>query len=107
MLAAIDAAQVAIIVSIVGLGAPFLTYLGLRRKASGRIGASEAETLWAEAEKMRAIYREEATTLRAETLSLRENVIALRREVVVLHEESDRWQARALELIAAAEAEKR
>ena len=100
MLAAVDAAPVAVIVSLVAaLAAPVFTYLGMRRKTSGRIGATEAETLWAEAEKMRAIYREEATTLRVETLSLRENVIALRREVVVLREEADRWQAQVLELI--------
>lgn len=102
MLAAVEAAPVAVIVSLVALGGPFLTYLGLRRKSSGRIGATEAETLWAEAEKMRAIYREEATTLRIETLALREEVNGLRRDLIALRSESERWKEQALELLAAA-----
>lgn len=85
---ALDTAIAGVLVSIVALGAPVLTYLGLRRTKSGRISGTEAETLWAEAERMRQVYRDEAATLRVEGMAMREEVLELRREVYVLRAEA-------------------
>lgn len=97
--AAIDPATTGPLIALIALGGPALTYLTLRRKSSGRIGATEAETLWAEAEKMRAIYREEVVTLRIDALAQREVVLGLLSQVKTLHEDVAMWQAKATEVL--------
>lgn len=64
------------------------TYLIARRKNSGTISSSDAETLWREAEQMRTTYREEAVQLRSEGVLLRTEVMGLREDVVVLRHET-------------------
>lgn len=93
---------VPIVVAIVtGAG----SYYIVKRAKSGQIGTSEAETLWAEAEKMRTIYREEAAQLRVEGLALRQEVLGLRQEVLHLRDETAalrkegmRWREEAIRL---------
>jgi len=75
----------AIALPIVGVVAtPLLSYLVSRRKSSGRIDTSEAQSLWDEAAAQREAYREEATQLREEAKALRAEVAALRAEVLEL-----------------------
>lgn len=79
---------VALIGAIAAVIASAGTYLIARRKNSGTVSSSDAETLWAEANQMRTIYREEAVQLRAEGLLLRTEVTGLRQDVIVLRQET-------------------
>lgn len=81
-----------IILALIALGGPGLTFLGLRRKSSGRVRATEAETLWSEAEKMREVYREEAGVLRLEGVTLRQEVSGLRTDAQALRNEATEWR---------------
>lgn len=77
-------------------------YAVAMRQRSGKIGTTEAETLWAESQAMRkelrdeaencrgevAALREEMVTIRAEGVAMRQELVALRQEGVVLRAES-------------------
>ena len=103
MVLAVDTATAGIVVAFFALGTPLLTYLGLRRTKSGRVNATDAETLWAEAERMRQIYRDEAASLRVEGLSMREEVFELRREVSMLRAEAVELRAQLTQRESAAD----
>jgi chromosome segregation ATPase len=74
-----------------------VTYLVARRSTSGKINTSSAETLWAEADKLRSTYREESEKNRKESEHLRKEVQALREEVSKLREEGQAQRAEAEE----------
>ena len=102
MVPAVDTASAGVLVALIALGTPLLTYLGLRRTKSGRVNATDAETLWAEAERMRQIYRDEAASLRVEGMAMREEVLELRREVITLRAEAVDLRAQLTHVEAAA-----
>lgn len=88
-----------IVVALLGaLGAALAsgaTWVVAARQRSGRVGTTEAETLWAEGKQMRSELRDETVLLRAEvarmrveTLTLREEAIALRSEMSLLRSEA-------------------
>lgn len=100
--AAVDAATAGVLVAVIAFGTPVLTYLGLRYKSSGRVNSTEAETLWAEATKMRQMYRDEVDALRIDAMNMREDVVGLRREILRLGQEAeglrvevDKWRRAA------------
>lgn len=78
--------------------APLLTYIVAVRRSSGKIQHTEAATLWEEAEKMRAAYREEADSLRTESAAMRTEMTALRIETAGLREQAILWRTEAAEL---------
>lgn len=63
------------------------TFLIARRTTSGRIGTSDAASLWAESQAMRRELREEVIALRADNAALRQEVARLRDEVAGLRRE--------------------
>lgn len=78
-----------IIIPIIGvIVAPILTYIVAVRKTSGRVDTTEAATLWAEAEKMREIYRQEGIELRAQIRSLEDRLDKARDESEAARQES-------------------
>lgn len=62
-----------------------------RRLNSGKVDTSDAATLWAEAEKLRILYRDEAIALREEAAQLRRETQILRDEAIVMREEIAAW----------------
>lgn len=72
-------------VAVAGLGGG---WFAARRLNSGKIATSDASTLWAEAEKLRLQYRDEAISLRLEAVQLRVEAQALRDEAAILREEA-------------------
>lgn len=105
---------------------PLVTYLVAKRKLSGKINTSEASSLWDEAGKLRAEYKEEVAALRValrecearvahvedrnriaalENESLRkrielneETIAALRKQVAVLSAENEALRAENVKL---------
>ena len=87
---------------VVALIAALGTYLGIVRRASGKIATTEAAKLWDEAGNLREVYRKEIdrlqgkideiegrlTTLEVENSDLREKNLRLEKENVKLHEEN-------------------
>lgn len=72
----------AAVVAVVGAGiAAMVTYLVARRTSSGRIGTSDAATLWAESQAMRAELRGEVVSLRAEIFSMSKEIHELKEEI--------------------------
>lgn len=89
-------------VAIAGLGGG---WFAARRLNSGKVGTSDATTLWTEAEKLRVVYREEAvqlrleaTQLRHEAQTLRDEAFDLREEAQVRRHEAVQWRQEAAEL---------
>lgn len=88
---------------VVALIAPLLAYLAAARRASGRIGTTEAERIWEEAGDLRRVYREEIDRLRedivkiegrlsqleTENQDLRDKNTALEQEIQSLHSENE------------------
>ena len=72
-----------------------VAYLVARRTTSGTVKTSSAETLWAEADKLRQTYREESEKNRKESEHLRNEVAGLRDEVQKLREEGAAQRAEA------------
>lgn len=62
-------------------------YAVATRRHSGKIGTTEAETLWAESQAMRKELRDEADICRREVAALREEMVAVRAEGVAMREE--------------------
>lgn len=94
-------AQIDVLITALGgvIGAAIAagaTYLVAIRGKSGRVGTSEAETLWDEASKMREIYRQEAAQLRQDARDLRIEVLGLRDDIVRLRTETNALRAEAL-----------
>lgn len=82
---ALEAIVSAVAVAVAGLGGG---WFAARRLNSGKVATSDATTLWAEAEKLRMLYRDEATSLRLEVVELRKEAQALRDEVISVREEA-------------------
>lgn len=88
---------------VIAILAPLFTYLGIARKASGRIATTEASKLWDEAGSLRAVYRDEIARLsesikaiearldavELENTALRKKNRELEREIKVLHAENE------------------
>lgn len=99
---------------LVAVFAPLFTYLGITRRASGRIATTEASKLWEEAGSLRTVYRDEIATLRAaiEAIQARLDVVEagntdlraknrqLEHEIGVLHAENMTLKAENQELKA-------
>lgn len=66
-------AQILLAITAVAAAAvtAFGAYWAVRRGSSGKIKTTEAVTLWDEADKLRAAYRDEASRLREEMTALR------------------------------------
>jgi hypothetical protein len=67
---------------------PLLAWAVQRRSKSGKIVNTEAEVLWAEANRMREIYREEAESLRKELVDMRATALTIRAEAAALKVEA-------------------
>lgn len=66
-----------------------VTLLVAKQKTSGRIGTSEAETLWDEGKAMRLELRSEVVSLRADVDRLQAEAAALHVEMRGLRDEAD------------------
>lgn len=66
-----------------------VTWMVARRRSSGKINTTEAETLWLEGQSMRADLRAEIVSLRDEVSSLRVELSSLRAEASILRTEAD------------------
>lgn len=83
-------------------------WLIARRKSSGKVQTTEAETLWAEGKQMRVELREETLALRAEAVMLRKEAAILREEAAALRLEMSAVRVETAVLrtsVATAEAE--
>lgn len=97
---AVEAIVSAVAVAVAGLGGG---WFAARRLNSGKIATSDATTLWSEAEKLRMLYRDEATSLRLEVVQLRKEAQALRDEVISVREEATVRRREAMDWRAEAE----
>lgn len=77
--------------------AGWLAYSTARRKTSGTVDTTEAETLWAESQVMRSELRLEVVGLRNELAALRAEAATLREEVGLIRSEAATLRAEALE----------
>lgn len=59
----------------------FVTYLIARRQSSGRVGTSDAATLWEESQAMRKELRDEVRELRIEISQNRKEIDQLRTRI--------------------------
>lgn len=82
------------------LGGGGVTWLVSRRKSSGRINTTEAETLWSESQKMRQELRDEVASLRIEAGNMRSDNDRLESELASAH---SRMAEFGLKLVAAEE----
>lgn len=90
--------------------APILAYAVSRRTKSGRIGDTDAEILWKEAEKLRVVYQEEAVALREELAAVRAEANTIRTNTIALLEEAQQLRtenAHTSQLLSDARAELR
>jgi hypothetical protein len=74
-------AWVPIVVAVVALGGPILGYLASTRKASGRVRASDASELWAEAGDIRRECAKRVEVLEARNAELEDDKMTLQMEV--------------------------
>lgn len=64
-----------------------VVYVNTKRQYSGKIGTTEAETLWAESQAMRKELRDESDNCREEVASLRGEMVGVRAEGTAMREE--------------------
>jgi len=74
-------AWVPIVVAAITLGGPLLGYLAATRKASGRVRASDATSLWAEAGDIRRECAKRVEFLEARNAELEDDKLNLMAEV--------------------------
>lgn len=85
-----------------GVGGTLITgglgYLGLRYKASGRVKATEAETLWSQSQDMRADLLKRIESLEAKSERQEAKIASLQEENLELREKLLRTRQAALDL---------
>lgn len=69
-----------VVVAVIALGGPFLTYLIAARRTSGRIRSSDASELWAEAGAIRRECAERVRALEARVTELEKRNMELVQE---------------------------
>ena len=74
---------------------PFLTYYITKRKSSGKISTTEADTLWAQAQELLTRYKQDIQDLRSEVAASRVEMEALRTELAELRREAAHWRQEA------------
>jgi uncharacterized coiled-coil protein SlyX len=91
--------NVAVIVALVAaVAGPLGGYIMAARKMSGKIGTSEAASLWEEAGKLRAEYRGEAEGLRKTVATQEVTIVELQLQVASLRQENQKLQQRVVDL---------
>jgi sensor domain CHASE-containing protein len=76
--------------AVAAVSGAIVTWMVSRRRNSGNINTSEAETLWSEGQEMRKELRGEVLTLRKELAALHLEAAGLRQDMLELRAETER-----------------